>query len=83
MLLYMLKPNSEAVLKVIVRTGEDQRSALRIADIAKQAGVCEKTARTHIQSLQTCGYLLLKRKDSGSKYSFEVQEKAYAELGSA
>jgi len=83
MRLYMLKPHSEAVLKAIVQTDEQQRGRLRISDIAIRARVSEHTVRRHIRLLQTCGYITLKRAHSGITYSYEVADKAYQELNAS
>lgn len=80
MMLYMLKPNSEAILKAIAKRNPDQRRDLKLSDIAIEAGVSVMTVRRHIRSLAVCGYLKTSRAHTGQRYTFDLQESALKEL---
>ena len=81
MMLYMLKPNSERILRAIMRSSAANGHELSIPQIASEAHCSPKTVERHLQSLKVSGYIALDRPNRGTRYSIFIQPTALAELG--
>jgi hypothetical protein len=79
-LLSMLKPNSERILRAIVQRCQNGSAEVRIDDIVQASGCSRRTVRRHVRRLEGLEYFSVQRPSEGIPYSFQIQPKALEEL---